>query len=80
MELSELYPDKEINRHGRPDNWADQVADRLLDVFLTYGKDAANTEWLEIIERDRPTQAAANVAIGRFNALLEAGPPNEDIL
>jgi hypothetical protein len=74
MGIEEIYPDKQINRHGRPDNWADRTADRLLDVYLSYGKDAANTEWLEIVERDRPVQADANVAIGRFNAMLKAGP------
>lgn len=74
MSIEDIYPDKQINRHGRPDNWADRVADTLLDVYLSYGKDAANTEWLEIVDRDRPTQADANVAIGRFNMLLERGP------
>lgn len=77
MNIGDIYPDKNINRHGRPDNWADTTADRLLDVYLSYGKHAANTEWLEIVERDKPMQADANVAVGRFNAMLEAGPPEE---
>jgi hypothetical protein len=78
MRIEDIYPDRQLNRHGRPDNWADTTADRLLDVYLSWGKDAANTEWLEIVERDKPKQADANVALGRFNALLKAGPIPQD--
>jgi len=74
MTLEEIYPDKQINRHGRPDNWADRTADRLLDVYLSWGKDAANSEWLEILERDKPLQMDAVVAVGRFNTMLKNGP------
>lgn len=63
-----------LNRQGRPDNWADRTADRLLDVYLSWGKDAANSEWLEILDRDKPVQADAVVAVGRFNAMLAKGP------
>ena len=61
------------NRWGRPDNWADRTVEELLHAHALAGALGSQSEWLEIIERDKPKQVDAIVAQGRFRAILAEG-------
>lgn len=58
------------NRFGRPNNWADDKAEELLDIFLNEGPIKAQAKWAEIQINETPKQCDAIVAIGRFQALV----------
>lgn len=58
------------NRHGRPNNWADDTADELLAIFLNEGPIKAQAKWDEIQINQSPKQCDAIVAIGRFQNLV----------